>query len=410
MSRAVSRPRRARVARPLTSPSPGCAGGDNPEAFDGLIMLDECHNAKTIDLDKDGNAVNVGKGTLCSRTAARGGRAPAPPPPRAGRLLQRHLRQPAQEPRLHGAPGPGGAETKHPGGFNPFLVGLDRLGTGAMELHSSSSSAGRVATARPPVSLLAAHASRAPRSAPEVDRGHHRAHPLVLGVRVRDDRRRRVGPGAGRVPQQRGAVDVPHPSFLVLPVADRCEKLKEAQEKNKRLSAIEACGDAAATLGEDLLYHRELHPASDSEDSSSDDNDDAWAEQRQLRRRFRDCPPKTLKGLVWSAHQRFFRSLCIAAKVDTAIELAQRAAHEDGHCCVIGLQSIRLRRDNGGGPRATTDPVAAAVILNERGAPARLNVRAAAPARGRRRRGRHRSPSLLVSPFFPRCTSQARAS
>ena len=34
-------------------------------------MLDECHKAKTIDLDENGNATNVGKGTLCSQTAAK---------------------------------------------------------------------------------------------------------------------------------------------------------------------------------------------------------------------------------------------------------------------------------------------------------------------------------------------------
>ena len=162
-------------------------------------------------------------------------------------------------------------------------------------------------------------------------------------------------------------------------MAERCEKLKEAQEKNKRLSAIEACGDAAATLGEDLLYHRELHPASDSEDDSSDDTDDAWVEQRQLRRRFRDCPPKTLKGLLWSAHQRFFRSLCIAAKVDTAIELAKRAAHEDRHCCVIGLPSIRLLRDNRGGPRGDGSRGGA-------GDPERARRAGAPPRAGRRAR------------------------
>lgn len=107
----------------------------------------------------------------------------------------------------------------------------------------------------------------------------------------------------------------------MLPVADRCEKLKEAQEKNKRLSAIEACGDAAATLGEDLLYHRELHPASDSEDDSSDDEDDAWAEQRQLRRRFRDCPPKTLKGLVALLGEGIFSDQCGHSITFTVVSL-----------------------------------------------------------------------------------------
>ena len=31
----------------------GC-GGDKPEEFDGLIMFDECHKAKTVELDAQG--------------------------------------------------------------------------------------------------------------------------------------------------------------------------------------------------------------------------------------------------------------------------------------------------------------------------------------------------------------------
>lgn len=86
---------------------------------------------------------------------------------------------------------------------------------------------------------------------------------------------------------------------------------------------------------------------SDSEGEDSDDEDDAVAEQRRLRRKFRSRQPKTLKGLFWSAHQRFFRSLCIASKVDKAIEIAKKAVHEDGHCCVIGLQSTGEARSKG---------------------------------------------------------------
>lgn len=51
-------------------------------------------------------------------------------------------------------------------------------------------------------------------------------------------------------------------------------------------------------------------------------------------------------GLFWSAHQRFFRSLCIASKVDKAVSLA-KSALKDGHCCVIGLQSTGEARAKG---------------------------------------------------------------
>ena len=43
-------------------------------------------------------------------------------------------------------------------------------------------------------------------------------------------------------------------------------------------------------------------------------------------------------GLFWSSHQRFFRSLCIASKVNHAISLSKKALEED-KCVVIGLQS-----------------------------------------------------------------------
>ncbi|CAM9481207.1 unnamed protein product, partial [Phaeothamnion confervicola] len=40
----------------------------------------------------------------------------------------------------------------------------------------------------------------------------------------------------------------------------------------------------------------------------------------------------------WAAHQRFFKSMCIALKVPAAVRLA-KAALEEGKCVVLGLQS-----------------------------------------------------------------------
>uniref|UniRef100_G1NZT1 Protein strawberry notch homolog 2 n=1 Tax=Myotis lucifugus TaxID=59463 RepID=G1NZT1_MYOLU len=47
---------------------------------------------------------------------------------------------------------------------------------------------------------------------------------------------------------------------------------------------------------------------------------------------------KSLWGQFWSAHQRFFKYLCIAAKVRRLVELAQEELAQD-KCVVIGLQS-----------------------------------------------------------------------
>lgn len=44
------------------------------------------------------------------------------------------------------------------------------------------------------------------------------------------------------------------------------------------------------------------------------------------------------KTRYWSEHLRFFQYLAIASKVDKCISVAKQAL-EDGHCCVIGLQS-----------------------------------------------------------------------
>lgn len=49
-----------------------------------------------------------------------------------------------------------------------------------------------------------------------------------------------------------------------------------------------------------------------------------------------------LKNMMWaqffSSHQRFFKYLCIAAKVSHAVKVAKDAV-ADGKCAVIGLQS-----------------------------------------------------------------------
>lgn len=62
---------------------------------------------------------------------------------------------------------------------------------------------------------------------------------------------------------------------------------------------------------------------------------------------------KTMWAQFWSAHQRFFKYLCIAAKVNCAVSIA-REAIKYGKCVVIGLQSTgeartleQLEKDDG---------------------------------------------------------------
>ncbi|CAD5223444.1 unnamed protein product [Bursaphelenchus okinawaensis] len=47
---------------------------------------------------------------------------------------------------------------------------------------------------------------------------------------------------------------------------------------------------------------------------------------------------KTVWAQFWSAHQRFFKYLCIGAKVNACVGISKKAL-EDGKCVVIGLQS-----------------------------------------------------------------------
>ncbi len=47
---------------------------------------------------------------------------------------------------------------------------------------------------------------------------------------------------------------------------------------------------------------------------------------------------KTMWGQFWAAHQRFFKYMCIAAKVPETISHAKKCLAE-GKCIVIGLQS-----------------------------------------------------------------------
>ena len=47
---------------------------------------------------------------------------------------------------------------------------------------------------------------------------------------------------------------------------------------------------------------------------------------------------KTIWGQFWSAHQRFFKYLCMASKVSHVVDLARNALHSS-KCVVIGLQS-----------------------------------------------------------------------
>ncbi|XP_015747703.1 PREDICTED: protein strawberry notch homolog 1-like isoform X1 [Acropora digitifera] len=52
---------------------------------------------------------------------------------------------------------------------------------------------------------------------------------------------------------------------------------------------------------------------------------------------------KTIWGQFWSAHQRFFKYLCIASKVDNVVDIAKEAIDHE-KCVIVGLQSTAEAR------------------------------------------------------------------
>lgn len=62
------------------------------------------------------------------------------------------------------------------------------------------------------------------------------------------------------------------------------------------------------------------------------------AEEGLLEEADRITVRRSMWAQFWTAHQRYFKYLCIAAKVSHAVKVAKEAV-ADGKCAVIGLQS-----------------------------------------------------------------------
>lgn len=113
-------------------------GGDD---FDGLVMLDECHKAKNIELDADGKPKMAGKGMDRREKSSKTATAvvqlqQAMPRARVVYCSATSVSQPKNLGFMSRL-GLWGYGTEHPSGFNQFLDGLKRLGTGAMEVRSN---------------------------------------------------------------------------------------------------------------------------------------------------------------------------------------------------------------------------------------------------------------------------------
>lgn len=271
----------------------------NANNFDGLIMFDECHKAKNIMLDADtGQASNVGSAE-CSQTAA------------AVVELQQCLPRArvvycsataVSKPHNLGFMsrlGLWGYGTEHPSGFTQFLENIDRLGCGAMELHAMYLKQKGALIARTLSYAGCEFHTLDNIMTPEMHKVYNKSADLW--------------------------------QELYVALINEISRRKERQEFKKKL-AIAA--EKGSTLDRDMGRMQDIYADSDDEA----DYDEAEKEASEYRKSCRNRLPHVLNGVFWGAHQRFFRSLCIASKVDLAIETVQ-AALKDGHCCVIGLQS-----------------------------------------------------------------------
>ena len=113
-------------------------------------------------------------------------------------------------------------------------------------------------------------------------------------------------------------------------LGERTRKINDDAKVQKEIQEFE---DEGLPLTSSMMHHQQLNQDSDTE--SDDDAGDE--EERIIRRTYRRREAKNLQGLFWSAHQRFFRSLCIATKVPRAIEIAKEALDEN-KCVVIGVR------------------------------------------------------------------------
>lgn len=126
---------------------------------------------------------------------------------------------------------------------------------------------------------------------------------------------------------------------------ENIEKKEDEENNNNEEINEESIYDAAASLWQ-LLY-RELklnidsglikYPIKNIDDEDDNDLIDVTPNKKFVIKKNQE-PWNRAMMAYWSAHQRFFRSLCISLKVPSAIDLCKRALSE-GKSVVIGLQS-----------------------------------------------------------------------
>ena len=89
------------------------------------------------------------------------------------------------------------------------------------------------------------------------------------------------------------------------------------------------------------LLNEEIRVRYDDSDSDDQTITPSALEKAKHRRACRRKNKKSIQSLFWGGHLRFFQSLCISSKIDTAVEFVKKYVYEknDEYCAILGLQS-----------------------------------------------------------------------
>ena len=149
-------------------------------------------------------------------------------------------------------------------GFNQFLDGLKRLGTGAMELHAMHLKS---------IGALCAQTLS------------YECCEFELVDEVSDDKIHHLYNQATEIWTD-----------LHAQLADRCRKINEREEMAEKIAKWTSKMGEDGELSEELRHHLDLHRDSDSESESEDEDDAKKVEERKLQRTYHERQSKSLLG------------------------------------------------------------------------------------------------------------------
>jgi len=231
------------------------------------FRLDECHKAKTIELDSEGNPKTVGKGLdkkeESSQTATKVVQLQQMLP--RARVIHCSATSVSHPKNLGFMSRLGwwGYGMYHPMGFNQFLDGLKRLGTGAMELHVMHLKS---------IGALCARALS------------YECCEFEIVDEVSNDKIYHLYNQATEIWTN-----------LHAQLANRCRKLNKREEMEEKIAKWSSEMGEDRELSEEMRYHLDLHRYSDSESEDEEDEEDTKKlEERKMGRTYHEMQSKSL--------------------------------------------------------------------------------------------------------------------